>query len=234
MTPNVAVSRIYLIDGVETNITTEGDNAQAALRNLERAAEELGAAPGALPLTAPPKGKGGRPKKDAAAPPEPEAPQLPAGAADAFAPPQLPFPSGSATPVFPPATATITVTETATVKLTDAPPVNLDASHVGLVPSTPAAPAPTFAPPPAFNLPPPMPPLDPRVLLRGQVDGVHSDIIKLVQAKNPAWLDQIAQTLSAIVANNGGSVQTATEPQLREMLSQFAQYDAQVRSALGA
>ena len=221
MTPNVAVSRIYLIDGVETNITAEGDNAQAALRNLERAAEELGAAPGALPLTATAKNKGGRPKKDApAATPEPEAPQLPAGAAEAFAPPQLSFPT-----VAQPAAATITATETVTVKLTE---------DVGLVPSTPAAPAPTFAPPPAFNLPPPMPPLDPRVLLRGQAEGVQSDIIKLVQTKQPGWLDQIAQTLSGIVVNNGGSLQTATEPQLREVLAQFSQYDAQVRSALGA
>ena len=230
MTPNVVVSRIYLIDGVETNITAEGDNAQAALRNLERAAEELGAAPGALPLTATAKSKGGRPKKDApAATPEPEAPQLPAGAAEAFAPPQLSFPT-----VAQPAAATITATETVTVKLTEDPPVNFAASHVGLVPSTPAAPAPTFAPPPAFNLPPPMPPLDPRVLLRGQAEGVQSDIIKLVQTKQPGWLDQIAQTLSGIVVNNGGSLQTATEPQLREVLAQFSQYDAQVRSALGA
>ena len=230
----ICVSRIYAIDGVETNITAEGDTAQAALRNLERAAEELGAAPGALPLTKQeaPKNKGGRPRKvvedtpsAATADTVPEAPALPSGVATAFAPPpgvDHVDPNAGSTPVYP---------GTPVVTLSDAPPVPLGHSSVHLAP--PAGP-PTFAPPPPAPVFAPPPPADPLAEMRGEALRTLGGIATLVTQRSPGWLDSVTQTTNQVLASFGGNVHAMTKDQVEGYLTQLRAYDATLKQHLGA
>ena len=233
---SITISRIYAIDGVETNIAATADNAQAGLRLVERAAEELGAAPNALPLVSDkPKNKGGRPKKTS----EPEvttdapgAPALPAGVATAFEPPvatppmpyyeppqepQLPFPPAAA-----PAAPSVSV------GFTNDPQVMPQPTQVGLAP--PAGP-PVFAPPPP---PPPAVAVDPITALRNEALGAQKAILDLVGAKNPGWLDSISQSLNGILGAYGGNINVMNKDQLEGLITQLRAYDGQIKAHLGA
>ena len=86
----ISISRIYAIDDVETCILATGDNAQGLLREIEKAAEQLGAAPAAVAFSgqgaAATKRRPGRPPKNtepeaakAEAPKSDPAPALPSG-----------------------------------------------------------------------------------------------------------------------------------------------------------
>ena len=230
----ICVSRIYAIDGVETNITAEGDTAQAALRNLERAAEELGAAPGALPLTKQeaPKNKGGRPRKvvedtpsAATADTVPEAPALPSGVATAFAP------APSVAVDLAGGGASYTAAPAPVVTLSDAPPVPLGHSSVHLAP--PAGP-PTFAPPPPAPVFAPPPPADPLAEMRGEALRTLGGIATLVTQRSPGWLDSVTQTTNQVLASFGGNVHAMTKDQVEGYLTQLRAYDATLKQHLGA
>ena len=233
MTSTITISRIFAIDGVETNIAATSDNAQAALRLVETAAEHLGAAPGALPLVAAPK-KQGRPMKEleAGVTAKDEAPALPAGAADAFAAaPQLPLapPANPSEAYFsPPPPPMQAPAAPPAVSFTPDPPVPVGQSSVGLAPPVFTSPA-----PPPF-IPPAPPPLDAKQALRAEINEIQSAMISVVSVKQPGWMETISQSMNSILAGNGGALTAASEDQLRTILDQFRSYDATIRSHLGA
>ena len=169
----IALSRIYAVDGVDTNITVEAENVQAALRLLEKAADELGAAPEARNFAPPPaKGKGGRPKKDAVTAKAGETtPALPSG---------IPADTGG-------------YRVTAEVPLFGATFTG-EPVHVATAPKVEISGPPVFAPPPpaAINA----------SGLVANVEAVARDIKALVGAKNPAWLGNVGQTIEQILGSD--------------------------------
>ena len=238
----VTISRIYLVDDIETNVAATSDDPQGALRIVERAAEAIGAAPKAVNSTPAPRNRGGRPKATngevTAKPVEPSPPPLPPGVQAAFPSNQqpLPFPPGGQSPVpmgqpgaRPPFSPPAQTQQQPQVALAPDPPVALGQSSVGLAP--PSGPPP-FAPPPTFA-PPPPPPQDMRAALRSEIAKVGGDMIAAIQAHKPEWLDSVAQTLTTIVQQLGGDVRTMSEDNLKVALVQHQQYAAQVRAALG-
>jgi hypothetical protein len=238
----LSISRIYAVDGVETCILAEGEGAQALLRQVEAAAEQIGAAPNPLPFTGAAAGKkpAARAKKtdDAVTAKVAEgAPALPPGVATAFpsppAEPTLPFgaptfapPQNYAPSPAPPADATFAPPQDVTWG-PEAP--QQFGSSVGLAP--PPGP-PSFAPPTApAAVAPPL--ADPREPLRRRCVEAQSAIYAMVSARQPAWIDNVSATMNGILAALGGDLRAMSEEQLTAAIGQYRQYEDVLKKHLG-
>ena len=199
----ICISRIYAIDGTDTNITAEADNAQAALRLVEKAAEELGAAPEARNMTPAPKekGKGGRPKKDAVtAKAEETTPALPM-VVETFTPPGYPLQITAEVPL-------------SAAKFTAEPVWK------------PEAPKVEFSGPPVFAPPPPV-----VSTIAKHVEDAAAGIKSLVGSKNPAWMGNVSETIGQILG--AAPLASLSDAQLTERLGQLRQYEDMLKGHLG-
>ena len=239
----ISVSRIYAIDDIETCILAQGDNAQGLLREVEKAAEQLGAAPAALSFSGSGVEKvkrGRKPKGDETAvtqkAPEP-APALPSGVSAAFpeAPSEPPLGQPPMPYYDPPVTASLPAApavgpDSGSVAWGLNPPVQFG-SQVGLAPPAPMAPA---AGPPVFATAPPAPPVDPLDALRKTVSDEQTSIIQLVSTRAPQnWMDAVASTMNAIVVSHGGDLRKMSEDALAATLGEFRQYEDVLKRSLG-
>lgn len=226
----ITISRIYIVDEDETCIQCQDEDAQAALRAVEAAAERIGARPKpgsfgpAKATRAPRKGK-----DEPAVTAKPDtAPPLPAGVATVF-------PAATQTAVQPtPLGQAVTWNETVQdqtrqtfagpsqvvpagsehVRLSDAPPVPLGQSSVGL------AGPPSFGPPPSFEQPPTQ-----EELLRRQIVDQIGTLHALVPEGHPwrAGPDNLDYTIHGLEQRHGLTA---------EYLGRLRQYEDALRKAL--
>lgn len=232
----IEVSRIYVIDGNETCILVSGDNAQAALRNLDAAAEQLGAAPTPVPFSgaAPKRQTRARgttevsPKEEAAPSPtmppitaafDPPPPTVPPVTTAFEPPPRQAGPFSGPAPQPP-----LQVYGTPSLNgamLTDAPPVPLGQTQVGLAPSP-------YMPPPVFPAPPP--PQDAAAQLRKHLVAAREGVLALVEPQ-PGWRASVEQTLDSLFRVH--DLPVLNEAQLSGILGQVRQYEDVLRRHMG-
>lgn len=223
----ITISRIYIVDEDETCIQCQDEDAQAALRAVEAAAERVGARPKpgsfgpAKATRAPRKGK-----EEPAVTAKPDAaPPLPAGVATVFPA------SAQAHPGYETTTERAVAVEQARqqtfagpsqivpvgsehVRLSDAPPVPLGQSSVGL------AGPPSFGPPPSFEQPPTQ-----EELLRRQIVDQIGTLHTLVPEGHPwrAGPNGVDYTIHGLEQRHGLTA---------EYLGRLRQYEDALRKTL--
>ena len=229
------VSRLYMVDGVETIIQMTGTaTAQEALDKVEAGAKAVGAAPQALSFSGlPPKGKPGRPRKEV--PPEDDTILVTDAQMRVFSP--VDFPAWEAAgkpdmktwermkkePELPlaapePPLASAFPEPPKKAEILDTPPVKFEPAKVEIIPP----PAPAKAPIPT---PPSMSPVD---KLRFEIESEDEAIRKLVKSKYPAWLSNVESSLDPLVKKLEG----VDEATLQQRLGTVKNYHEEVKKAL--
>lgn len=236
----IRISKIYLVDGEEVNVSAEGGSAKEALAIIEQEAETLGPAPRAkAPGPAGTRARRTKAEMDAAKAAQ-ESGAIPPRAEPAH--PVGPEPTrvfGTPAQQIPVGPERAGPEPTRVFTNTGRNFAELPASGLGSTVSfAPGAPAPQDAksvafeggPPPAVvEAPSPPPPPDSEEdTLREQINAVMKETIDL----HPAWRDAVIAAMHRAAEKHGGDIfRMAAEP-LRDVLKGVEEYQRKVREAL--
>lgn len=226
----IRVAKVFVVDGVEINVSAEGGSAREALAIVEGEAESLGAAPrgNGAPATRTRRTKAElEAAKSAASAPAPAAASLPGPAAGpeparVFGGPAQQVPVGSENASFPPGTQTVL-------------PPNQTTGPASFAPG-PAAPQESKSvafdgpPPPTADAPPspPPPPDSEEDTLRERINEVMKNTIDL----QPAWRDAVTASMHRAAEKHGGDIFRMSAEGLRDVLKGVEDYQKRVREAL--
>lgn len=219
----IRISKIYVVDGEEVNVSAEGGSAKEAFAIIEQEAETLGPAPRAK--AAGPAGTRTRRTKA-----ELDAARVAAGG--------VPVGPEPAHPVGPEPTRVFALTGGAVTQSDPRLLTGGAAAQSGPASFAPGAPAPQDAksvafeggPPPAVvEAPSPPPPPDSEEdTLREQINAVMKTTID----QHPAWRDAVIAAMHRAAEKHGGDIfRMAAEP-LRDVLKGVEEYERKVRQAL--
>ena len=211
----IRISKIFVVDGEEINVSAEGGSAKEALAIVEQEAETLGPAPRA--------GNGGIAKTRAR---RTKAELEAARAAQEAAVTASHNPTTEPTRVFQPTTEPAFHSGIPTTGIPSGP-----ASFAPGAPAPQEAKSVAFEGGPPVDAPSPPPPPDSEEdTLREKINAVMKETIDL----HPAWRDAVIAAMHRAAEKHGGDIfRMAAEP-LRDVLKGVEEYQRKVREALAS